>query len=478
MRRLSPRWLLAAGLAAGALARLHHGAFELGLYWPDEIHQSLEPAHRAAFGYGLVAWEFRDGARSWAFPGLLAGVYRALAAAGVDGPEGQLLGFRLLFIALSVATGWACYRLARTLGATELAAGAAATAYGLCALTLYFSHRALGESASALPVALGFALALDRGQGPREPRKVLAGAALLALAVLLRLHNGLFCVGLLLLLGAERRWRALLHASVVFAAGAAVYAGLDWATWGRPLHSALVYLRFNLLEGKASLWGESPPGYYLRLLSSFALAPGLLLLAVLGLGHRDLRARGVFAIAAAFVLVHSLVPHKELRFMLPALPLLYACAALGMEVVGRAVPRALAAAALVAMSGVSAVRAGALTFGDVGQYEAVRPRDPAWGDLAGVNRLLIFAHHAPGLCGLKVEAVHLAWTGGYSHLRRRVPLYAHTGPDRASGRFSHVLTAAANAQGLEVVRREGDLVLAQLPVEVCAPDPRYDWALP
>ena len=37
-----------------------------GIYWPDEIHQSLEPAHRLVFGYGLIAWEFSDGARNWA----------------------------------------------------------------------------------------------------------------------------------------------------------------------------------------------------------------------------------------------------------------------------------------------------------------------------------------------------------------------------------------------------------------------------
>ena len=45
-----------------------------GIIWPDEIYQSLEPAHHLAFGYGFTAWEFVDGARSWVFPGLLAAV--------------------------------------------------------------------------------------------------------------------------------------------------------------------------------------------------------------------------------------------------------------------------------------------------------------------------------------------------------------------------------------------------------------------
>ena len=37
---------------------------DLSIYYPDEIFQLLEPAHRAAFGYGQVAWEWRDGVRS------------------------------------------------------------------------------------------------------------------------------------------------------------------------------------------------------------------------------------------------------------------------------------------------------------------------------------------------------------------------------------------------------------------------------
>ena len=43
-----------------------------GVFWPDEVHQSLEQAHRLVFGYGFVPWEYQLGARSWILPGLLA----------------------------------------------------------------------------------------------------------------------------------------------------------------------------------------------------------------------------------------------------------------------------------------------------------------------------------------------------------------------------------------------------------------------
>ena len=64
--------------------------------WPDEIFQTLEQAHRLAFGYGIVPWEFRAGARSWLLPGLLAGAMEAgihhfkLWTEGFSPPPGEV----------------------------------------------------------------------------------------------------------------------------------------------------------------------------------------------------------------------------------------------------------------------------------------------------------------------------------------------------------------------------------------------------
>ena len=37
---------------------------------------------------------------------------------------------------------------------------------------------------------------------------------------------------------------------------------LDWVTWGRPFHSLLAYVDFNLLLGGASTFGVEPFGFY------------------------------------------------------------------------------------------------------------------------------------------------------------------------------------------------------------------------
>ncbi len=469
--------LLATALVAGALLRLHLALTDDGLYWPDEIYQSIEPAHRLVFGYGLRAWEFIEGARNWALPGLVAVLLGAARLVGLDSPPGYLGVTKGFFALLGTATAWGSWRLARSQGASALAATGGAALLALAAVPIYFAPRAMSENASALPVALGLALALAPGASRRA---VWVGASLLGLAVLLRLQNGIFCVGLLGVLAARRRWRAAGEALAVLAAWALLFGLLDWLTWGRWFHSAIVYLEFNVLKGGAAQWGTAPFSYYGRVL--FTGMPAVVgVVGVLGLlGLR--RAPGLALLAAAFFLLHALQPHKELRFLLPVFPLFAALAGVGLDGVLEQVRTGRLRAALVlgvvAVGAFSGLRAGRLTFGDVGQYEDSRPRASAYDDSGPVNRLLVEAGRREDVCGLKVESVHLAWTGGYSYFHRRVPLYAHFGPGRDSGLFNHVITLPHATGAGEVVARDGPVVLVRLPLAGCVKDGRYDWRLP
>src|SRR5439155_17397736 len=99
----------------------------------DEIYQSLEPAHRLVFGYGLLAWEFIDGARNWTFPAFVAAVFEVARLNGSDDPRDYLGLARLTFSAIGVATAFGAYRLARAYGAMTLSAACAAAAFPLAA---------------------------------------------------------------------------------------------------------------------------------------------------------------------------------------------------------------------------------------------------------------------------------------------------------------------------------------------------------
>jgi phosphatidylinositol glycan class B len=76
----------------------------------DEVYQYLEPAHRLVFGYRIVAWEFREGLRSWIIPGFIAGIIKAAAALSDDpkfylGTVGACLSLLALPI-VAIAYAW------------------------------------------------------------------------------------------------------------------------------------------------------------------------------------------------------------------------------------------------------------------------------------------------------------------------------------------------------------------------------------
>jgi hypothetical protein len=179
--------------------------------------------------------------------------------------------------------------------------------------------------------------------------------------------------------------------------------------------------------------------------------------------------------------VHSAIPHKELRFILPVVPILCSYAALGLDVVGQWQPKVRLglAAFLLFASAASAAHFHELVFHDLGAYEEQMPNVSAYDMNGPVNRLLVAAYQKPDLCGVRIEVSHLAWTGGFTYLHREVPLFGATqGPPRQSGIYNYVITAPRALNGAEVVASDGPFVLARLFAGACQPDPGYSWKLP
>jgi hypothetical protein len=462
-------------LAIGGAARIWLSLVDDGIYWPDEVYQSLEPAHRLVFGPGLVSWEYGLGARTWALPGLIAALFWLCQAVGLDDPRQYLVTVRFAMCALAMATAWAGYLLARRLGSEPLFAASGAGVFALAGPAVYFGPKALSETASALPIVLGLALALSP-QATRRDR--ILGAALLCVATIVRLHNAVFCLALLAVWVGQRRWRVLADALVVMGAGALALGTLDKLTWGDWFQSAVLYLRFTFVMRGGPVTGDSPATYYLEMFArSMPLVTAVAAaLAIAGV----LRARSLAAVVAIFLLAHFVTPNKAYRYVIVAIPLIGALAGIGLQVIhDRWSPRmSLAAAALLVATCVwSLATMRTLTFGDIGPYEKTRATDSAFDDVGPVNRLLIVASRQPDLCGLRVETHHLTWIGGYSYFHRSAPLYSAAGPDRSSGLYNFIITSTAETAG-NPVADDGGFVLRRLGAGPCTPDPSYDPRLP
>lgn len=206
----------------------------------------------------------------------------------------------------------------------------------------FYSSRLLPNTFALLLVALAYAAWFDG-----RPRR--AAAYLVFTAAVFRCDVALLLltVGLTMLL---RREITLVQAIVTGVGsgllGLLVTVPLDSLLWGRLLWPELEVWWFNAVDNRSSEWGTQPWHWYL----STALPKALLLTAVLvpwafatppglrdsGATARPPRERDppllpYLAPACAFVALYSLLPHKEVRFIFPALPAFNACAARGME---------------------------------------------------------------------------------------------------------------------------------------------------
>lgn len=490
-----------AVLAAGAALRVWLVFNDDGIFWPDEIYQSLEPAHRLVFGQAIMPWEFILGARNWLFPGLVAALLKILDVVGLGEPRTYIDAVKLAFSLVGVATAFAAYRLARAYGASTLASAAGASLFALTSLAIYLAPRALSENASALPAALGLALVLPPGRSRRDR---LAGSALLGLAAILRLQTAVFAAAVLAVLAWRRRTGDLRDAAAVLGACALLYGVLDQLTWGRLFASIPLYVGINLgtLDLKATFgsatvvtlpeWYYPPPWFYAQYLLRSIGVPLVVALALAAVGAR--RAADLAIVTAAFFVAHSFIPHKELRYVLPVLAPLGALAAVGIDDAvrlarGRAWAAPALAAVMLAASALSAATFRSLTFGDLGIQanrlvatpdEDLRvsktPGASAYDDPGPVNRLLLVARTLPDLCGIKVESVLPEYQGGYTYLGRNVPLYRLGGPPRTSPFYNYAIVLGGTEAGAEVRATDGDMSLIRLR-GACTRDPAFDARL-
>ena len=330
--RFLRRWSL-IGLALILVAAVQSdGYFQL-----DEHFQTLE---FAGFKLGRtpedsLPWEYRAHMRAWLQPALYTVAVRAAEAVGIDDPFIQALGLRLL-------SGLAFWLGLRTLlrSAWLLLPDAQPRRMGvrlswLCFFVPFLAVRTSSETLGTACFLLGLA-ALVRAAaraGPPLPLLLAAGAAF-GLAFQFRFAVGVMVAGVVAWAFLWRRLRAPdalwlgLGVLPTLVLGALVDRW-GYGVWELP---ALRYLAQNLGHGVAAArFGALPVYGYLILAVQHVLAP-LLLFAFAGVVAAWMRRPDHLLTAATlpFVAVHTLLAHKELRFLLPVAvlaPLLLVAAA-------------------------------------------------------------------------------------------------------------------------------------------------------
>jgi GPI mannosyltransferase 3 len=372
--------------------------------WPDEIFNTLEPAHHLAYGYGVVVWEWRRGVRSWVFPAFLAGVMRATDWMG-QGSHGYLTAIVIVLSLLSLTTVWFGYAWGKRSNGTVaglIAAGACATWYQL----IYFAPKAFTEVVAADLLLPGLYLGMYEGELAEKKRLFLAGLCLGA-AVSLRMQL-LPAVAFAALYFCHKKWKSRGPAILAgLLLPAAAFGLVDAITWSYPFQSYLGYLRVLVVERRN--YGTLP--WYWYLVRFLKLSGPMLLLALAGVRRNAFLGWVTLIIVAS----HSVIGHKEIRFLYPVMPLVITLAALGFVEIASAFN----ARRKLPLSARGIMIAGLIFFSLASGFFARRflwEKDS--GGLIALDRL----SRDPSVCGVGLDKLHWAHTGGYVHLHRNVPI--------------------------------------------------------
>jgi MFS family permease len=324
------------------------------------------------------------------------------------GSLGYLRAIAVLLALLSLTTVWFGYAWAKRSGgnaAAMIAAGACAAWYDL----VYFAPKAFSEVVATNLLLPGLYLGMYGGELPEKRRLFLAGL-FLGLAGSLRMQLAP-AVAFAVLYFCHRNWRK--RGTAIFASlllPIIVFGLVDAVTWSYPFQSFLRYLWVTLVENKSELYGTEPWYWYLLQIAVRFLP--LFWLALLGVRRSPFLGWVVLIIVGS----HSLIPHKELRFMYPVMPMIITLAALGFVEFAqdfntwgrrRLSPKAIMVAGLIFCMVTSALFAW---------------RSPRWTHLSGGLIAMDRLSQDSSVCG--VGLYNLWWVngGGYSHLHQNVPI--------------------------------------------------------
>lgn len=292
---------------------------------PDEIYQYFEPAYRLLTGDGLQSWEWREHIRGWLLPSLLAG---PMAVGKALGGSLDLLLPRIAVIALSLTIVLSASRLggARSRDHALVAGFVAAIWYSL----VCFAPRTLSEP---IATALMIPAALWLADPQVRPGRVAGAGALLALAVVARPHYAPAAAVITLVALGGRLPRKVVP--LVLGGGLALLAGglADVAQGEAPLAWVVNNITVNVIQDRASGYGVEPATFYLThwLAAWNWWSPVILAGFVVGW-----RASPALAAAALVnLVVHSLIGHKEPRFVFLSEAIVIVLAAIGTVDLGR-----------------------------------------------------------------------------------------------------------------------------------------------
>jgi hypothetical protein len=297
----------------------------LALHFPDEHFQTIEIAHYLVHDVGWKAWEWGLGTRSYFIPMLYAPFIFVMSWFGIQSGEPEIFILKIL-TSLLVSSG-VFFGLTRSRDPISLQTRILLGLMLFSPFFLYFSTTTFTDTLSMGFMGLILPLWIHLAKGEKKPnsqalRTILSYGCVIGFLFLFRIQNALLFLGLGGALLMRREWKAF-GAFTFGVSVALVFSGLlDWITWGTPFQSTIQNIYWNIWKGVASSNGVQPFSFYFFTYAEY-FGWGLFTILFSSFIYQSLKNPTLYLGPILFLVGHCLIPHKELRFLLPLIPFFF-----------------------------------------------------------------------------------------------------------------------------------------------------------
>ncbi|XP_074474789.1 GPI alpha-1,2-mannosyltransferase 3 [Sebastes fasciatus] len=285
---------------------------------PDEYWQSLEVSHRMVFNYGYLTWEWKEGIRGFTYPLFFAFIYKILYFINYDSVYLLIWIPRIIQALFAAFADVKFFFLIRTLESHDVAKWTF-----FCHMCSWFSWycctRTLTNSMETTITCLALSYYPLPGSKTHNSKIYLT---LVALAVVVRPTALIVWFPLLMyhFWLEDNKLRLITHSLMPIGALAVVISTvIDCIFYEKWTMVQFNFLKFNVFHSVADFYGSHPWHWYLTQGFAVVIGPHLPLF-LHGCSLAFKKYKILLAAVVWTIVVYSLLPHKEFRFIYPVLP--------------------------------------------------------------------------------------------------------------------------------------------------------------
>ncbi|CAK1542737.1 unnamed protein product [Leptosia nina] len=291
---------------------------------PDEYWQTLEVAHKHVFGYGALTWEWQKGIRNYLYPSFVSAIYAILKFTSLDYPEVVATSPRIL---QAIISSYADYSFYKWTGNRKWALFLILTSW----FWFYTASRTLLQTFETALVAVALSIfPFKAGKLAQYEQEDNRWIWLAVVSVFVRPTSAplWLVLGIYNLLTTNQGKALILkkYLPISLIAGGSLVA-LDTYFYGKLIVTPWEFFQYNVLQDVGSFYGTHPWHWYISqgLPAVLGVTLPLVLWGAISVVKRpkeNIIGAVLLAAAAVHVGLHSCIPHKEFRFVLPLLPIL------------------------------------------------------------------------------------------------------------------------------------------------------------